>query len=243
MKKYLKEKENRNYHFQSFTMPKGKKYKRKRSYKRGPYKKRKYADLPKEVKFSDILSVNAFQAPLTAGTIYATTIMAIPEGSQPFTRIGRKIHITGIGMRALIQIPLGTDATKGSDEIRIIYYLDKQTNGLAANIDDIFNEVGASGASSILAYRNLLHVNRFRILHDKVYHVQSKSGSNPGGTSQHSNATVHIKDWMNVDFNVLFGGATADIANLTENNVGILLYSMNEAASVSIHSRVRYLDL
>ncbi len=205
-------------------------------------KNNKRMELPREEKFFDQTFFNAFTPALNSGTIYAASILDIEEGTRPSQRVGRKIHVTGIGLKMFSDIPSDNDPVSAADVLRVVVYQDKQCNGLVANINDIYAEIDPGSSTSILSFRNLLHVNRFKILQDKLYHIEAKGAISAGATPIFQPAMLW-NEWMNVSMPILYEGALADIANITENNVGILVFAGRQSANLTISVRVRYLDI
>lgn len=225
-------------------MPRNRRYRKRQRKRERPYGRRPRRYPPRETKFLDLLSVNALNPPSKFGTIYASTIVTVNEGTEKDQRIGRKIHLTGMGFKLTGRIPTGTTDNKSSDEIRVVIYQDKQANGLPAIVSDIYADVVPPTSPEFVSFRNLTKVNRFKILYDRVHHIQSKgSASAVAGVITHADASMAVQWWTDLDFNVLFSGVTGNMANITENNIGILMFSVTEATSISIHTRIRYLDM
>lgn len=199
---------------------------------------KKYRDLPKEVKFFDTRHVNSFTPAAFAGTLYAATLVAIEEGIAGDQRIGRKIHVTGIGLKMLAVVP-ADGTTKASDDLRVIVYQDKQANGLIALIDDIYEDVPDTVTPSIVSFRNLTHSKRFKILHDEDYHLVSTYGD----STSHGNASLTMKTWMNVNIPIYYESPAPAMSSITQSNIGILVFSSEEKAILTINARVRYLDI
>lgn len=209
--------------------------KRRRSFKRakGP----SYRET-REVKFIDNTTANGFAPASLSGTIWADTIVGILGGTLQNQRIGRKVHVTGIGMSIFISLDETVNAIKTTDQMRIVCYQDKQSNGNAAVPIELYrNQLGP--ITTIVSYRNLEFVERFRILSDKTYSLQSAASD--AGTYARDSLIDRI--WIPANIPVIYSGTGMDILDVQTNNIGIIVYSSNVAATMTIQTRVRYTDM
>ncbi len=93
------------------------------------------AGVKPELKFHDVGIIDAAIA--GTGTIVEDSCLTIPEGTTESTRIGRKITVHQIGWRfAITKIAEATAANDTSCVVRLLVYLDKQTNGAAAGMKE-----------------------------------------------------------------------------------------------------------
>lgn len=206
-------------------------------YRKGGYGTKTHA---KETKFVDEINDLSDQPVSINGNILAVSIVnGIISGTSESQRIGRRIHVTGIGLTFRMRLGPNVQASDASDHMRVMLYLDKQCNGAAATVDDILE--GTDTAPILLSYRELENVNRFRILHDKTYSLHSNAAteSTLGGFGRFE---VVRKVWVNVDYPVEYTGPGPAITAIRSNNFGILVITLNGISNIKCSSRVRYTD-
>lgn len=109
-----------------------------------------------EKKYVDI--AQATYACGTTGTV--TTLNLTNEGTGVSQRIGRKICVKSVQVRGLLY---PTDGTVSANNVRICLIWDKQVNGVAATIPELFS------AATSNSYMNLDNRERFVVLMDKQF--------------------------------------------------------------------------
>lgn len=141
-----------------------------------------------ELKYKDFLAVmDCTQTPgsINGGTDQILSFCRVPQGTGPSFRIGRKITIKKIFVRGNVTYRFGGLAASTENPcgaVRVILYVDKQTNGAAPNLDDLLTAPVESAKSPFdvvqnvygLAYLNLSEGGRFRILKDKKFVFNSQ---------------------------------------------------------------------
>lgn len=189
-----------------------------------------------ELKFLDFAVVQS--AVLAAGDIEPSLNIVI-QNDKETGRIGRKIFIKRVQLKGHIELATETDAAvvAKSDRLRIIMYLDKQANGAPAIPDDILQ------TTDINSWRDMEHVNRFRILYDKTHvlnrlTVQSKTGP----VFDSSNVLKNFSMGKNTSLEIIYNGTTGAMGTIQSNNIGILFISENAKISFKGISRIRYTD-
>lgn len=182
-----------------------------------------------ELKYKDTTSL--FTTDASTGQI-AGTLNGIAQGTTDVTRIGNKITVTSIHLRLLVAVDDWLGAYFNGVNCRIIVYVDRQCNGLAAAVTDILK------TASILSWRNLDQADRFQILKDKIY-----TGTPGASNDAHSGACAKIYKWNKlIRVPIHFSGTTGATTEIRSNNIGILCISDTAAANCTIFSRIRYLD-
>lgn len=211
------------------------------TYKNQPFKKPRtiidrkrvvpVSSLGIEKKFfdSDITSVAA----INTGTIF-NSLCLVPQGTTDQTRVGNKITIRNINLKCFAGLDDQGTAVFATGNLRVILFVDKQTNGATAAVTDILK------TASISSFRNMDQVDRFQILKDKVYNLPCRS-ANALHTDQGT------RQWtMSAKCNipVHFSSTTGAITELRSNNVGILYISdisLVNAASPGT-ARIKFTD-
>ncbi len=192
-----------------------------------------------ELKFHDVDLDDAIVA--STGTI-TPTINIIAQGVTESTRIGRKCVIKKIQWRYDIDLPLEQDKADigQGDIVRVILYLDKQTNGAAAAVTDILE------TANYQAFRNLNNVSRFRILIDKTHSINRRvaapDGTNTAGSPEVVVGTFTFFKTCNVpiEYSEVAGGGV--LTDIRTNNLGVLLISREGTAGFESKFRLRFSD-
>ncbi len=169
----------------------------------------------------------------TAGLI-EDSIVHIAQGTNETERVGRSITVTNIHVNALPF--LNAHATISSDLGRYILYVDHQCNGATAAVTDILE------AATILRHRNLANNTRFTVLMDKKIVITStvRDTTNNLDEEAYKYFEFHWSDPKGIK--IEYNGTTGLIAQIRQNNIGVLW--INEKGNMSVKSmiRVRYTD-
>ncbi len=211
-------------------------------YKRVKYTPLKYGKLSTtELKFHDLDIDDAAIA--ANGTIVKSSVLTIAEGNGESNRIGRKIIVKNINWRYTITLNSTAVKEDTSEIVRVILYLDKQTNGAIAAVS---TDAGILETDNYQSFNNLNNKNRFRILSDRTYHLRSQSGSGRGTTDTLAFGEDIIEDqiYKKCDFPIEYDNSTTDgaLTSMRSNNVGVLLLSKGGFAVFDSKMRIRYLD-
>jgi len=161
-------------------------------------------------------------------------------------RIGKAAKILKLKMKFLISCAAQQNQT-GADpaaNIRIIVYLDKQTNSAQAQGEQVMT-AGSSDATALLSFQNIDNFGRFQVLMDKNVILQNPNMSYDGtnieqsGLSKTFKFNKKFKKPIEVRFNATNGGTIADIV---DNSLHVLALCDNDdlAPLISYYSRVCY---
>lgn len=180
-----------------------------------------------ELKFHDVDLNDA--AISQAGTI-TNSINLIAQGVTESERIGRKCTLKKIGWKFDIQLLAATTPT-ANEVVRVIMYVDKQTNGAAATALNLLQ------TDDFQSFNNLENKGRFRTLMDRTY-AFNPSISGDGTTIDTSTLTICDSFYKNVNLPIEFSGATGAITEVRSNNVGVLILSKVGGVSV-FSSKIR----
>ncbi len=207
---------------------------RHRPYRNGRKGRRKTYMEYKEIKFHDLDVNDAVVA--VNGTIAEDSILTIPQGDTSITRDGRQIFVKSVFWTYRIELPSVTSPGTTSDTVRVIMYVDNQANGAAAAVTDIL------ATDDFQSFKNLHVGSRFRILHDKTYHINTQ-GFAGDGTTQDS-AEVGRGRSMYYEFKrhlpVLYNSTAGVITEMEQKNIGVLLLSLSGLCSFASKVRVRF---
>ncbi len=192
----------------------------------------------KELKFKDTQQTttvigNTFQT-------LQTTINDIAQNTSETGRIGRNIVLKKIMFKGELNLisQSGVDAVFDSnDHVRLILYLDKQTNGAVASIADILETTGVGSQNS---FRNLANSKRFVILYDKKWTLHANISEGVGATFQSSSLTLPVEFFMNVNLPIEFDSTTGSISEMQSNNIGFIAVSEFGKTNITGFFRIRY---
>ncbi len=186
-----------------------------------------------ELKFHDVDFNNASVS--TGGDIEGT-INIIAQGITESTRIGRKCTITNIGWRydiSLAELDAGASPSP-SNVVRIILYLDKQTNGASATVLNILQ------TADYQSFNNLSNKGRFTILMDKTHSLNYLNLASDGaGVVSSGNVLRSFKFFKKTNISIEYddSAATGALTTIRTNNIGIL--SISRSGNVLIDSKIR----
>ncbi len=186
-----------------------------------------------ELKFHDLDIDDATIA--SNGTIASASVNIIAQGVTEVQRIGRKCTLRSINWRFNIRLPEGTASTTTSDTVRVILYMDKQTNGAAAGVTDILE------SDNYQSFNNLANKSRFRTLMDRTYDLNTDL-SGDGTTVDSPRYNENDSFFKKVNIPIEYDSTTGAITEQRSNNVGVLLLSKNGLCTFDSKMRVRFSD-
>ncbi len=190
----------------------------------------------------------------TGSVILTTTsFCGVAQGSSASNRIGRKITVTNLHMKlrfnwiATDNTTVATAALLNHVTIRCMIFWDKQANGGLANALDLVNP------DTILAFRDLGNISRFRVLYDKTWQWQAPVliGAGTDGTAavkatisrMHKDyiKKINLKMFIPIEYDNDF--TDGRITTIRSNNIGMIFWSDQPSRiQVSGRTRLRYID-
>ncbi len=190
-----------------------------------------------ELKFHDVDLDDAIVA--TGGSITAS-INLIAQNITESGRIGRKVTIRKIQWRYDIDLPAEQDQADigQGDIVRVIMYVDKQTNGATAAVTDVLE------SADYQAFRNLTNTGRFRILLDRTHNLNRIVAVTDGTNTSNSPEIVKgtFKMFKTVNIPLEFTAETGAITEIRSQNLGVLLISREGQAGFESKIRLRFSD-
>lgn len=174
------------------------------------------------------------------GVISPASCLTIAQGDGESERIGRKICVKSIGWKFRVSLPTRVGAGSGlADTIRVIVYLDQQTNGVAAGVTEILE------SADFQSFNNLANKGRFKTLMDRTYNLTNPSGAGDGAVNDFSE--LHISDSFykkcSIPIEYDNSAGTGAITTMRSNNIGVLMISGGTAlATFNSKMRIRYTD-
>lgn len=207
--------------------------------KRGYYGRyNMHSHQPAELKFLD--KDVGISTIVTGQDIFGTgSELLILQNTTESGRIGRKITIKRIQWRfqIILQTQNVDDVDALHDRVSMIIYLDKQCNGAAAAIGDLWV------TNNFQSYRNLAQGGRFRILGRKDFVLNMAAGSGRGSTDSVSYAGQSVDDSFNISCNIPieYSLTTGAITEIKSNNIGFAFMSEHGNCTLVGKSRIRFI--
>lgn len=207
-----------------------------------------------ERKFYDTaLASTAITAPgdCTGGEMdpSATSMISTPAvGDGEQNRDGKQIVCLYVEIVGKVGV-IGQEAVVGvvpNQSIFLAVVLDKQTNGAQLNSEDVFKNTGNISLLATCPQRNLLFGKRFRILKQKVFHINQPSLAQLAANDFSNNGTERNFRWfiplknLKINFNA---GTTASVANVLDNSIHVIAYtnSTTGAPFLTYNARLRFM--
>lgn len=158
----------------------------------------------------------------------------IPQGVTESTRVGRKCTIKSIEVKFnSIMVPA---AANGSDVVAIYLVLDKQCNGAAAAVTDVFAQ-----AATTVAFMNLANSERFVIMKKWVYTHNAAAGT----VGALAPSVKHFEYFRRCNIPIEFSSTTGAITEIKSNNLFLIAGTQGQTddlITVSGNVRVRFSD-
>jgi len=170
-----------------------------------------------------------------SGEVPATgQLCLIPQGVTESTRVGRKATIKSIQLRMNLRAVPAAGATYANSTYLYVV-LDKQANGAAAAVTDIFttNSLGE-------AMLNMANSSRFTILKKWVMDWNPAAGA----TGAYNNAARHIEWFHKCNIPLEYSSTTGALTELKSNNVFLVAGAAanDDTVSVAGAARLRFDD-
>ncbi len=190
----------------------------------------------RELKFID--KTIASSTVLASGTqITATgedTLLDISQGTGESQRIGRKITVKKLMIRGNIDLIATSDSSDTHDIVRILGFIDTQTNGVEITLGSLLASTNHN------AFRNMNVPTRFKMLFDFQINISSMAGAGNGTTNTFSRNIKAFQKYVNLNLPVVYNGTTGAVAEIQQNNIGMIAVSKHALATIIARVRIRY---
>lgn len=167
--------------------------------------------------YGNILTFENFSLSPSTNT---ASLIPIPQGTAYNNRIGNNVRVTAVRAHIQFNIPA---ASVAGDIVRIIVYLDKQANGVAATASQILQP--ATGTTvTISSYQNWFYVDRFKILHDETMELNP-----PTSVTATEVSCAYFRDWKwshKCSMPIRYSATTGALTELQSYNLGILVVTL-----------------
>lgn len=196
----------------------------------------RYTGRRPELKFFD--TTHSFSIDNTGEVPATGQLNLVPQGVAQSERVGRKMTIKSIQTQLLLSYNPAA-STAGNDTAFVWVVMDKQCNGAAAALGDVF-----SGASTtpVELRPNMANSDRFVIL--KKWQVPLLSQA--GVSAAYGRVTRLIKFYKkcNIEIDYDATASTGAIGTIRSNNLFLVAGSNeDDATSVAGFTRIRYSDI
>lgn len=210
--------------------------------------RRRRLGLKPELKWFDTVE-NTPQAMVQAGSIWFPSLNLVSEGVGPQQMIGRKIVIKRITVRGYIQKASATGASIGAvestDYVRFALIQDKQANGAAPSVADVYQQANSRG------FLNLSNSHRFKVL--KTWEMDLNATFNSYWNSQtnvaafQSTNIIRHFDWTkrcSIPVEFLGNAGARVITDIKSNNLLVIGFCSgpNGTSAYTMMVRIRYED-
>lgn len=162
-------------------------------------------------------------------------LLTIAEGNGEEERIGRKITIKSILIRANALLPGGTNLAQASETVRFMVVQDTQANGAQAAATDVLE------TANYKAFNNLANSSRFRVMLDKQLTLRCSAGSGNGTTDNHLQNEYNFNFYKKCSIPIEYDNtaSTGAISTIRSNN--ILVFAFGRAGGIAdISGKIRF---
>lgn len=183
-----------------------------------------------ELKVTDTATVVA--AVTQAGVV--SLLNGTATGTDYTNRTGRKMITKSVLIRLFINTNL-VSAQQG-DVVRVIIFVDKQSNGALPAVADVLN------TATYAEPMNLNNRDRFIIIRDTIF-TMSPAVYAAAALTAGAPVTRMAKHYKKVSFETIFSGTTNGIASIASGSLCILYISQFASVStITYNVRTRFID-
>ncbi len=190
-----------------------------------------------ELKFHDLDIDDASIA--ANGTIAQVSCLTIAQGTTESERIGRKVVVKSINWRYSISTIVASTSTATEPlTVRVVLYLDKQTNGATATVTGILE------SDDYQSFNQLANKSRFRTLMDRTHTLNPNGIAGDGSANDFNGFTENYTFFKKVSIGVEYDNTftTGVIGTMRSNNIGVLLLGKNTGGVFDSKMRIRFSD-
>ncbi len=198
-----------------------------------------------EVKYFDSNHTNAVI--VNTGAI-KSSINFVGQGVEQDQRIGRKLWVKSVDFRGRWELPATATVADTTDRYKLVVFLDRQCNGAAATVADIYETSGTQVLFN--AFKIKSNQQRFKVLKE----VQGVLTSQCGGSGLKADDTTLISSFGEqkryFDFHVRCGfpiemsgtGASPGISQVKSNNIFVYMITTGGLAKCGFTARLNFTD-
>lgn len=153
-------------------------------------------------------------------------LFAPTQGTAVNNRLGRKVYVHRIRIKGILYQPglaLGAGQTPGASPqqtVRLVFFLDKQTNAQQVAPISVMTTMAATSAAMICSFQNRDQVGRFQVFKDKTFQMpepfvvyDNAGAAFQQGVTKTFKMNYYFKEPLCVNFNGISGGTIGDIVD------------------------------
>ena len=190
-----------------------------------------------------VLSSTAITAAWAGGEMNVADgcVNGITQGDGDSERIGKAVTFDSVYVHGLLTIPaLDGTVVQNPISVRLIWFMDTQTNGVQANAEDVMDD---AAGTKFLAFRNALFLARFKILYDRTITVTPMAAA--GNGTANDTASAH-RTWKaafrNLNMNVTYSATASTIPSVTNNSIQCACVASTTGCNLLYIARGYYFD-
>lgn len=187
----------------------------------------RYRGADKERKFHD----GDMDVTITSSGLF-TQLNLIPQGDTEKTHVGRKAFIKQIMIRGEILLPVTSDPGNSSNVVRMIVFVDKQCNGVAATALQLLE------TNDYQSFRNLVNSGRFTVLKDRTFMLNATSGAYDGTNDNYGEKEHPFFFSHDCNIPIQWDAATGAITEIPTNNISVM-WIAKSSVNVLVKSKFR----
>ncbi len=186
-----------------------------------------------EAKFLDTTLANAAGSTTATNTQATGSFNLVAQGTAENERIGRTILVEKLYIKGRFESTAG--GASSADTVRLVIYIDHQTNGVATPSADLFET-----NNSVYTFQNLANSGRFTILKDLFFSMNDYV--NDTDINSFSSSQVPFKFSKRLNCKIQFNSTTGAIAEIESNNIHAMMINQNANVKFDGTARIRYRD-
>lgn len=193
-----------------------------------------------EKKFLDTNATGGVVATIAGSAIdpAAGSLCCPTQGDTAQTRDGRRIVVKTVQVRGVLRstaVLQDQDDMPSSRVVRVIVFVDTQTNGAAPTITDML-----TGNYPEDAFINLEHGQRFRILFDRTYTLHPRSFNDGAATGSVIFENRSVDMFKSIDLPITFDASNGNIGDITDNSIHVCAIANETGITLEYNSRCRF---
>lgn len=178
----------------------------------------------------------------------ATSMISTPvRGDAEQNRDGKQISMLNCSIKGQVSVAaveLGVGPPPAT-WVYVALVLDTQTNGAQLDSEAVYKNTQALAVLAANPQKNLLFMNRFRILKSQKFHMTPNTLSHfavdsfsTSGVQKQFNWFINLRG-LKVNFNA---GTTADVANVIDNSLHLIAYASSTGSTpqLAYNARIRF---
>lgn len=165
----------------------------------------------------------------------------IAQGDQVTQREGRKITITNLKFRAMLQSDLTANTINQDRYVRFIVFIDKTPNQETMTVGDLLNSTG----TPITSFRTWNESFRYKVLKDVTVHLPLRRVLTSLDVESNTSGSKLVKFNIPMKMGCEWLSTTGGTDQITRNSIGVLAISNQATSRVEMDwvSRVTFLDM